>query len=548
MDLDDIMKDFDEFGEEEITIDAAPEVPEYSDMGGTKEMPDTLKVELRKRAFNEITEFTREPTPIFDDPLYYKTVLKDEGQVSVRLHETLSKMVKSTDSTEKQELRARVIPLYWELHTQLTIKAIDADSPLPKRLAARYGAVLPNFISKEHRSVLSQIILENNTGEAVWYSDEWVAMVAEGKVNRLATDEEVSTRTGDVASEIAKIRSKLDKLSGSKEAMAGFMQNLERERQEVMGQFKECTQKILEQHSSHRLADVHLPFDAEQKQALSQLNNIMKSSSSLIKNIEINYNKYLELLGDIDKCNTDLERLSNGGPVVDNSVAEKEARQIAVLAKICTGRRGNHYPLLSSQFFMAKIASIATRENVIAMMDEIEKIDVAIFQREFRRQINRIPPHVIIIPCYGNNGTCWEPYERNNKATSRGRIAVPMFPGDLRSAVITALGDLRWQAAKEMAAHYWMEEGLTGSFFQWFTAQKMRGDVRATFVENYLLWIAKESEGMQKLDREVRGIFWRNMPFSIDRREKLKDRGFVYNQLYINDQNRPGAFDPVYPD
>lgn len=58
-----------------------------------------------------------------------------------------------------------------------------------------------------------------------------------------------------------------------------------------------------------------------------------------------------------------------------------------------------------------------------------------------------------------------------------------------------------------MAAHYWMEEGLTGGFFQWFSGEKMRGDVRMTFIENYVLWISKESEGMQKLEREVRGIF-----------------------------------------
>lgn len=107
--------------------------------------------------------------------------------------------------------------------------------------------------------------------------------------------------------------------------------------------------------------------------------------------MELNYNKYLELLADIDKVESDLERLSNGAPTVDNSLAEKEAGQIAVLAKMCTGRRGNHYPILASQFFMARIATIATRENVIKTMDEIEKIDVGIFRREFRRQVNRIP-------------------------------------------------------------------------------------------------------------------------------------------------------------
>lgn len=547
MDLDDIMRDFDEFGEE-VPVADKKAVPAYSEMSQTKEIPEALKIELRKRSFNEITEFTRAEAPLFDDPLYYKTVLKDEGAIAVRLHETLTKMFKSTDSSEKVELKNRIIPIYWELHKQLMIKCLDENVVEPKKLAVRYGAVLPNLLGKDHRSVLSQIIWENQTGEAVWYCDEWVQMVAEGKVNRLATDEEVSSKKGDINSEIAKTRSILDKLRGTKDAMAGFMQNLERERSEILENFQAQSSKISELHISHRIDNVHLPFDEEQKQAMSQIISVIKSMSTIAKNIEINYNKYLEILGDIDKFESELERLTDGSPVIDNSIAELEAGQIAVLAKMCVGRRGNHYPILASQFFLAKIATIATRENIIQMMREVENIDVGIFRREFRRQINRIPPHVIIVPCYGNTGVCWEPYERNNKATSRGRIAVPMFPTDLRMAVVTALGDLRWQQAKEMAAHYWMEEGLTGSFFQWFSAQKMRGDVRLTFIENYVLWITKESEGMQKLDREVRGIFWRNMSFSLERRENLKDRGFVYNQLYVNDQNRPGAFDPAYPD
>jgi len=101
-------------------------------------------------------------------------------------------------------------------------------------------------------------------------------------------------------------------------------------------------------------------------------------------------------------------------------------------------------------------------------MAAVEAVDPGVFERTFKRQTNRIVPHVIIIACYGESGICWEPFERYNRATSRGRIAVPLFPKDLKNAVISALGDLRWQVAKEKAQHYWMEEGLTGNYYQWF--------------------------------------------------------------------------------
>ena len=153
-------------------------------------------------------------------------------------------------------------------------------------------------------------------------------------------------------------------------------------------------------------------------------------------------------------------------------------------------------------------------------------------------QTNRIVPNIILIPCYGDQGVCWEPFERFNRASSRGRLAIPMYPKDLRSAVVAALGDLRWQIAKEKAQHYWMEEGLTGWYFQWFSDQKMRGDVKDAFIQDYVLWITRESEGTQKLDREVRGIFWRYTPFPQDVKDRLKNRGFVYSELYKKDQNR----------
>ena len=151
---------------------------------------------------------------------------------------------------------------------------------------------------------------------------------------------------------------------------------------------------------------------------------------------------------------------------------------------------------------------------------------------------HRIVPYVILVPTYGDMGLCWEPFDRYNRVTSRGRIVIPMYPRDLKIACITAAADLRWQVAKEKASYYWMEEGLTGQYFQWIDSQKLKGDLKNYFIADYILWLTKEAEGVQRLSKEVRAIFWRFMPFPQAKKEELKTRSIVYQELYQRDVNR----------
>lgn len=144
----------------------------------------------------------------------------------------------------------------------------------------------------------------------------------------------------------------------------------------------------------------------------------------------------------------------------------------------------------------------------------------------------------MLIPTYGDRGFCWEPFDRYNRVTSRGRIVIPMYPRDLKIAILTAVADLRWQVAKEKASYYWMEEGLTGQYYQYIDRQKLKGDLKAFFIEDYVLWMTKEANGVQRLDKEVRGIFWRNMPFPKELKEELRKRSLVYDELCIKDNNR----------
>jgi hypothetical protein len=245
-------------------------------------------------------------------------------------------------------------------------------------------------------------------------------------------------------------------------------------------------------------------------------------------------------LEDIDR---ELEVLARRmeGVVADSAVDSKtvvaEHGVVRQMAKMSCGRKGNHFPILVSQFVRPNIKEIATRENVINAMAQVEALDTGLFLRTFKNQTNRIVPNVILVPSYGDQGICWEPFEKFNRSTSRGRIAIPLYPKNLIVAVLMALADLRWQVAKEKAQHYWMEEGITGKYYQWFDSRKLRGDVREYFIRDYLLWITRESQGTQKLDREVRGIFWRNMPFPQAVKDNLKNRGFVYSELAKKDMN-----------
>jgi hypothetical protein len=97
---------------------------------------------------------------------------------------------------------------------------------------------------------------------------------------------------------------------------------------------------------------------------------------------------------------------------------------------------------------------------------------------------------------------------------------------------------LRWQVAKEKASYYWMEEGLTGQYYQWIERQKLKGDLKSYFIADYVLWMTKEVDGIQRMDKDLRAVFWRFVPFNQEKKDDLKMRSPVYAELYQRDLNR----------
>lgn len=483
--------------------------------------------------FQRIDTIKEDPKPYFTNKQFYQEALSGIGDTAKRLHSTLAQFLKADNAEDRSNYRSRLIPIYWDLVKTIAQNAY-ARLPDPKRLLIRFGVLLPTMLDKEQRLMIAQIIDKNVLGEPIYYVDEWLGQVARGDVNVSATDETKGGGPGGAS----KLNRQLESAKGKVEAQLELirtrnvdMEGLEAHLVELVGQ---VTDREVRPESNGQKG----PYSEAQRSLFTEISSDLRSLSNQGREMSRAYSeleKYQDTLADLEsqagESGIDLDH-------VDTKASVEEMGTVRQMAKLCVGRQGNHFPLLYKQYFKGGLIGVATRENVHNILAEVEYLDPSIFQRTFKQKTTRIVPNIVLVPCYGDMGICWEPFERYNRATSRGRLAVPMYPKDLRAAVISALGDLRWQVAKEKAAHYWMEEGLTGWYYQWFTEQKLKGDVKDQFIQDYILWITKESEGTQKLERDVRAIFWRYMPFPQDLKEKLKNRGFVYQELYKKDQNR----------
>jgi hypothetical protein len=309
------------------------------------------------------------------------------------------------------------------------------------------------------------------------------------------------------------------------------------ERNNLERALKERIDSVMAHDPVDGFSNIGACYSETQKRILGEMQELIKQMLKSDRELDI-------LLRDFNEADADVQTLKDkvedeGGSVeVDFGAVDMEFGTVRQMAKMTIGRQGNHFPVCTSEYFRCGPNDVATRENVVSLLAKIESIDPECFYRIYRSKANRIVPYVILIPSYGDTGICWEPFDRYNRATSRGRIAIPMYPKSLAIALLSAMADLRWQVAKEKASFYWMEEGLTGNYYQWFQANKLKGDIKEYFIQDYILWMTKEAEGIQKLDKEIRGIFWRFMPFSKTVKEKLRDRSFVYQELYQRDLNR----------
>ncbi|MDR1252044.1 MAG: hypothetical protein LBK62_07730 [Treponema sp.] len=511
-----------------VSISAKFNAPE--DAG---EQEETQGVDLSITGFPQISKrFEETPHNFFNDPNYYKAALSGEGEIAQKLHVILQKYLSAKDPKDRSVFRQQFITPFWNFLLDIA-KKTPGKIPPPKRFLLRFSILHPTFLDAETRNLFSKIIVENELNQPVYYLDEWFKAVGTGLIRPSTTDEVKTARNNNTV----RLQQLLEKAAGKLDGSKALLRAKDQERLKLEEMLQDRIDIILEHFPLAGLEDINSCYNDVQKKTFGEIHELMKSLLRADHDLSLYMRDYNQAETDVQTLREKIEE--GGGAVeVDLAAIDTEFDTVRQMAKMTIGRQGNHFPVLTGEYFHSGPNDIGFRENVISLLGRIESIDPEAFCRVYKNRLNRIAPYVVLIPTYGDTGFCWEPFDRFNRATSRGRIVVPMYPKNLYTALLSAVADLRWQVAKEKASYYWMEEGITGNYYQWFAAQKLKGDVKEFFIQDYILWMTKEAEGIQKLDKEVRGTFWRYMPFSREVKEKLRNRSYVYQDLYQRDLNR----------
>jgi hypothetical protein len=500
---------------------------------GPEETESTEDIDPGSAAFPEITK-RLESTPhnAFNDPNYYKTALSNEGDIAQRVHGILQKYLNSKDPKDRAVFRQQFVLVYWEFLINLARKAPGKLTD-PKKYLLRFGMLHPTFLDPENRNFFAKIIINNYLNQPVYYLDEWFKAVGTGMVRASTTDEVKLARNNNAV----RLQQFLEKAQGKLDGARSLLKVKDDERVNQEKILADRIQLIMEHFPLDGLPGINACYSESQKRVFGDIQECLKTLLKINHDLEVFLKDYYQAEQDAKSLRDKIEE-EGSGVAVDTKALDTEFDTVRQMAKMTIGRQGNHFPILTNEYFHSLPSDVAYRENVLLIMNWIESIDPEAFCRSYKNRLNRIIPYVVLIPVYGDYGICWEPFDRFNRATSRGRIAIPMYPKNLQIAVLAAIGDLRWQVAKEKASYYWMEEGLTGYYYQWFQKMKLKGDLKDTFISDYIIWMTKESDGTQKLDKELRGVFWRHVPFAKPVKEKLKTRSYIYQELYQRDVNR----------
>jgi len=264
--------------------------------------------------------------------------------------------------------------------------------------------------------------------------------------------------------------------------------------------------------------------------------------------------------------------------VIEDTPMGRLEFEVANMVKSCLRITSNnlraYIPYLNDESIKGQLSNVlVTPKKLESFIKRIVMIDFSLFFRESSWKApgkselikKEIRPYFILVPNAGLRVQMWQEMI-NNIRTSRGRFVVPaIFNSDLNKALLWALAHFRWELSKNMATN-WMdavEGGLCGSYYDYsqyyhknpelsleakekikkeFSSLKMDRD---RFAADYCLWIDFESKGVPKLNKVVRSIFYRFIPFTKDIRENVAklplfgdlDRKFTNTVIRNNKKN-----------
>ncbi|TGM10933.1 Crp/Fnr family transcriptional regulator, partial [Leptospira selangorensis] len=241
--------------------------------------------------------------------------------------------------------------------------------------------------------------------------------------------------------------------------------------------------------------------------------------------------------------------------------------------RLTSGNIASHFPILTKYHITIPLEKcFVSKDDVEKALQYILSVDYTAFNREviYRNEelgiknefIQRsIIPDFILVPSIGPKIMMWQDlsiFRGAGSKESRGRICIPHFvTGDLKTFMLEAIAAFRWELCKNILGPDWNNVGIpsiTADYTDYVQFYKKSKDLspelkekissefkrfrtdRDKFAYDYSLWIRYEAEGVQRVNRVVRSIFYRHIPFHKNIREKVSTQP-AYAELHNRFKN-----------
>lgn len=245
--------------------------------------------------------------------------------------------------------------------------------------------------------------------------------------------------------------------------------------------------------------------------------------------------------------------------------------------RLTTGNPTTHLAILTKyQINMPLDKCFVSKKMLIDTLKEILAIDYTAFSREVIFNDNdlgirgeliwtNVAPDFIFVPSLGDKIMMWQVlsiFRGAGSKESKGRIVLPRFVTyDLKTLLTEAIGSFRWELTKEILGPDWnnpQTPSITSHYMDYIQFYKKNKDIsievkekiseefkrfrsdKDKFINDYVGWVKAESEGIQKLNKVVRNIFYRFIPFAPAIREKVsKMPAYIdIHNRFVNIRNR----------
>lgn len=209
-------------------------------------------------------------------------------------------------------------------------------------------------------------------------------------------------------------------------------------------------------------------------------------------------------------------------------------------------------------------------KSVYSSIDKIRQVDYSCFYREVlfydkehdncRFFIQKeVLPDIILMPVIGSRGIMWQ----ENVGADRESPARMLFPVmsvlSLDDEIMDNVGRYRWEMCRKLQGVRWndiSEHSLTSEYYDYIQYYKKnrnlsaavkekiksalsraKGSYREVFVTDYVNWIKYESQGNFRVNKVVREIMSKYIPFTADIRYHLMENPLYRSAFSVYEHN-----------